>query len=177
MRLTGERYTTARAVLAATVTTRPLPRDVERHHDVPQPLYQGHTMNGPERVANALYEALNADDLAAVQDLLAKEATGQVSDLVSATPELRGAEALLEHFRRRRALGEGSYRIDSWEFQDHPAPERFAMVMVRHSAVFGGDRLSTEALHVFRVEDDRVALFAASLPSGDIDGRWLALVA
>ena len=177
MRLTGERYTTARAVLAASTTARPSPRDVERHHDVPQPLHQGHTVTGPERVANALYEALNTDDLPAVQALLAKEAIGKVSDLVIANPELHGAEALFVHLRRRRALGDGSYRLDSWEFQDHPSPERFAMAMVRHSALFGGERLTTEALHVFRVEGDQVALFAASLPVGDIDGRWLALVA
>ncbi len=133
-------------------------------------------MTGPQQVAVALYDALNAADLPAMRALLSPDVIGKVSDLVTA-PEHQGAQALLEHLRSRRALGEASYRIDSWEFQDHPQPELFAMALVRHSALVDGERLTTESLHVLRVDDGLLTLFAASLPAGQIDGRWLALVA
>ncbi len=166
MRLTGERYTTARAELAASVTARPS-REPERHPP----------MTGPQQIATSLYEALNAEDFTAVRELLAPNVVGKVSDVVAAQTEHQGADALLDHLRRRRGLGDGSYRIDGWDFDEHPKPDRFATVVVRHSAVFAGERIASECLHVLRVEEGRIILLVASLPGGEVDGRWLGLVA
>jgi len=178
MRLTGERYTTARTELAASVTARPAPREPERHHRAQLTHHHpGDPMTGPQQIAVALYEALSAEDFATIRELLAPDVVGKVSDVVAPQTEHQGADALVDHLRRRRGLGDGSYRIDSWEFQDHPKPDRFASVLVRHSAVFAGERIASECLHVLRIEDGRVALLAASLPAGEVDGRWLGLVA
>ncbi len=178
MRLTGERYTTARTALAASVAARPSPRESERHSLAPlTPQYEGTPVTGPQQVAAALYEAVNTEDFNAVRALLAADVIGKVSDIVQPVREHVGADALLDHFRRRRALGEGSYRIDSWTFEDHPQPASFAAVLVRHSAVFAGERVTSETLHILRAEEGRIALLGASLPAGEVDGRWLGLVA
>lgn len=178
MRSTGERYTTARAELTTHVTGRPLPHTPKRHDHARLSAHEpDHLMTGAREVTSALYDALNAADLAAVAALLAPGVTGSLRDLVTSQAEYQGADALLAHLRSRRAIADASYRIDDWSFQEHPQPERFAMAVVRHSAVVDGDRLSAESLHVVRVDDGLIAALTASLPSGEIDGRWLALVA
>lgn len=178
MRLTGERYTTARTELAVSVTARPTPLEPGRHDLVP--LTQQHEddpMTGPQHVAAALYEAINVEDFTAVRALLAPDVVGKVNDLAAPVTEHQGADALVEHLLRRCALGESSYRIDGWEFHEHPKPDHFAKAEVRHSAMFAGDRIASVALHIMRIEEGRIALMVASLPSGDVDGRWLGLVA
>ena len=134
-------------------------------------------MTAPQLVAAALYEALNAGDFAAVLALLAPDVLGQISDLAPPHTEHRGTDALVDHLRRRRALGEGSYRIDGWSFEDHPKLDDFAVALVCHSAIFAGERVSSETMHVLRIDDDRIVLLGASLPAGQVDGRWFGLVA